>query len=211
MSNFFNLNLLKVPAFYINLEKDLEKRESMEQLLEGLGFENINRFSGTEHQIKKTGVAISHNALLHELKGIQTPFIIFEDDLVVNKFISEIPVPKDADALYLGSSLFGLYSGKGQLKVSAEKYGEGIYRIYNMLAAHAILYLNNNYVEFLARATEFSIKAGTNQDMARAETMKYWNVYGVESPLFSQSGRHLQFTNSNLQKAAKSGIEGAYK
>ena len=211
MQKYNKVNLLELPVYYINLNKNPEKRDAIEKMLRDLGFSNINRFEGIEHKIKRNGVALSHNALLKSLMDEGTPFIVFEDDVVLNNFVSEIMVPEDADAMYLGTSLYGLYSGKGHLRVSAEPSGEGTYRLYNMLAAHAILYLNNDYVKFLVQATRFSIRAGTNQDIARAETMKYWNVYGINKPLFSQAGSHLPFTNVSLDKATKCGIEGAYK
>jgi hypothetical protein len=204
-------NILELPVYYINLDKDTAKKEAIEILLADLGFNNVNRFSGIQKPIKRNGVAASHNALLHELKNENTPFIVLEDDLVNINFISDIDIPENADAMYLGNSLYGLYSGKGHLRVSAEQYSENVYRVYNMLAAHAIMYLNKDYVKFLAQATDFSIRAGTNQDIARAETMKYWNVYATSKPLFAQSGAHLQFTKSPMSKALKSGPEGAYK
>jgi len=84
------------------------------------------------------------------------------------------------------------------------------FRVYNMLAAHAILYTNNDYVKFLAKATEFNISILDNQDKARAETMKYWNIYANRLPMFYQNGLHTKFTKIDLSKVVSVGPEDAY-
>jgi hypothetical protein len=210
MNEFVTVNLLDVPVYYINLKRDTEKSKMLESKLLKLGFKNINRFDGIENEVKKVGVALSHNALLKQLSDKDTPFIIFEDDIDVVSFFPTISVPTDADAFYLGNSAFGLYSGVGQKKISLEHYEEDVYRVYNMLAAHAILYLNREYVKFLAKATEFSLYVKDNQDKARAETMKYWNVYANDIPMFYQRGVHQQVTSINIANTRSVGPDRAY-
>lgn len=199
-----------MPVYYINLERSVEKNDAMYAMLKQLGFKNINRFPGIEREVKREGVALSHNAILNELKNEKTPFIIFEDDIAPKNFVSKFAVPEDIDALYLGNSIYGLYSGRGQKKISAEKYNEDLYRIYNMLAAHAIVYFNNDYVKFLAKATEYSLAALTNQDKVRAETMKYWNIYARNNPMFIQGGAHFEPTKTTLDEAKKTDKTGAH-
>jgi len=210
MENLKKINLINTPAYYINLDGDLEKSERIEELLSNLGFKNIHRFSGIVGEPKRVGVAKSHNALLKELSEEKTPFVVFEDDILKGSFNSEILVPNNADAFYLGNSAYGLKNGVGQKRIVSKHYYEDIYRIYNMLAAHAILYLNNDYVKFLAKATEFNISIMTNQDKARAETMKYWNVYAKDKPMFYQGGMHGPPTKINISSARSVGPENAY-
>jgi hypothetical protein len=210
MDNFKKISLIDAPAYYINLDIDVEKSEKMQELLSNLGFKNINRFSGIAGDPKKVGVAKSHNALLKELSNEKTPFVVFEDDILKYDFSPEIVVPVNADAFYLGNSVYGLKHGIGQKRIISRYYHENIYQIYNMLAAHAILYLNNDYVKFLARATEFNISIETNQDKARAETMKYWNVYANDKPMFYQGGPHASLTKVRLSGVRSIGPKGAY-
>jgi len=210
MNNLKTINLLDIPAYYINLDGDIEKSEKMQTLLSDLGFKKIYRFSGILGDPKRVGVAKSHNALLKELSSKKTPFIVFEDDILKYDFSPEILIPDDADAFYLGNSVYGLKQGIGQKRIIIKNHHEDIYQIYNMLAAHAILYLNSDYVKFLAMATEFNISIGTNQDKARAETMKYWRVYAKDRPMFYQGGTHASFTKVNLSQIRSVGPRGAY-
>jgi hypothetical protein len=210
MSANIVLNLTKIPVYYINLDKDVEKRKNIENLLKGLGFKNVNRFPGILDETKKVGVAKSHNELLKYLKNKKLPCIVFEDDINIFDFKKEIEIPANTDAYYLGNSIFGLYNGVGKRKVSVSKYDQNSHRVYNMLAAHAILYLNPDYVSFLAQATEFNLSIKTNQDKARAETMKYWNIYSSTRPMFYQNGLHEQFTKIVLPGLKFSGPEGAF-
>jgi hypothetical protein len=106
--------------------------------------------------------------------------------------------------------MWGIYDGKGHKKISLSRHSEGTYRLYNMLAAHAILYTDPEYVKFLARATEFNVYVKTNQDKARAETMKYWNIYASQTPMFYQQGKYTRFTKFSLPGPTASGPTGAY-
>lgn len=192
------LNILDIPVFYINLDSDREKRDSIETLLKNRGFTDVRRVRGTPNRRKKVGVAYAHKRAL--MSGLETggPFIIFEDDIVENKFKKELEIPDNADAYYLGVSKWGLGSGVGQQTISLERYNTNSFRLYNMLSAHAILYLNMDYVKFLLKSVEFFIKIETNQDKGRAESMKYWNIYAEKDPLFAQSGKYHDHTCFSL-------------
>lgn len=194
------INLLKVPVYYINLDKDIEKAEKLESLLYDMGFEQVERFAGTQIATPKVGCATSHQAILEQLKDQPAPFIILEDDASLAKIQKEIDVPDNADAVYLGNSRFGLFDNYGQLKVSAERFDDKLYRVYNMLGAHAILYLNNSYPDFLAKAIPFNIDIKDNQDKVRASTMRYFNVYALDTPIFYQEGKHEKVTRVKMSK-----------
>lgn len=204
------INILDVPVYYINLDNETAKRDRMESMLKEYGFKHIHRFSATRAYPKALGIAKSFHKLLSKLEKTGTPFIILEDDVDISHFKETITVPNDADAYYLGVSIFGIYRGAGAKRISLEQYDEDTYRIYNMLAAHAILYINKDYVKFLRKAIEFSIKIKTNQDKARAETMKYFNIYASKEPIFYQTGRYRVATNFVLPGPAGYGPQYAY-
>lgn len=204
------INILHVPVYYINLDDSPDKRERMESMLKEYGFKNVHRFSGTRESPKAVGIAKSFHALLSKLEKTGTPFIILEDDVDIANFDPVIDVPKDADAYYLGISNFGIYRGYGARRISVKQYNEKTFRIYNMLSAHAILYLNNDYVKFLRQAIEFNIMIKTNQDKARAETMKYWNIYAMKDPMFYQLGKFANATRFSLPGHFASGPDHAY-
>lgn len=180
------------------MEKDVEKRQDIKLLLEEKGFKDIRRVRGTPNKNKKVGVAHAHKAAL--LAGLRTngPFIVLEDDILEHKFKKEIQIPDNTDAYYLGVSKWGLQSGKGTQIISVERHDVNSFRLYNMLSAHAILYINLDYVKFLLKSIDFYIKIQTNQDKGRAETMKYWNIYGAKDPMFVQSGKYYEHTCFSL-------------
>lgn len=194
------INILEIPVFYINLKKDVEKNKSTLQTLKRAGFKNINRFDAILGDAKKDGCAKSHQAFLKEI-DIDGPFIVFEDDIELNGYFDPIiELPDDTDALYLGLSRFSLINGRTDRNLIAERVDEDIYRIYNMLAAHAILYVNKEYYKFLGKAIQAMLDVNRNQDNARAETMKYFNVYALNTPLFYQGGKHEPVTKFVLSK-----------
>jgi hypothetical protein len=211
MTEKFTVNLIDLPTYYINLDKDIDKKNNVEQSLQNLGFSDVRRFAGFEESVKRVGVAKSHRAILENLLKIDTPFVVFEDDIQVASFVKQISVPTDADAFYLGNSIFGLYGGSGKKRISVERIDEETFRLYNMLAAHAIVYFNKEYIKFLIQAIDFNLSIETNQDKARAETMKYWKIYGAAQPLFYQPGRHEAFTNISLPNKFCVGPSGAFE
>ena len=100
-----NLDLREIPAVYINLEQDVERKNSIVDVLDECGFENIIRVDG-EYTPERplAGCSYSHYKALNE---VAPPFIIFEDDCKVKNFRTIIDVPDDSDAVYLGISSWG--------------------------------------------------------------------------------------------------------
>jgi len=184
-----NLDLRKIPAIYINLDKDVEKKERIESQLKELGFETIIRLSATYDSNSKRGCAISHAYALEE---IDPPFIVFEDDCVVSDFKPIVEIPDDADAVYLGISSWGRMNGHSGPYVQYEHVKDDLYQTYNMLGGHAVLYLSDEYVRMCQRIT---YHAGyiieDYQDIGFAEVQRWFNVYAFDDPFFYQtSGYH---------------------
>ena len=207
---FVKIKLTDIPVYYINVDSEKEKAERLEKTLADLGWTNITRFKGVERANRRAGCAESHHTLLMQLQNQKTPFIVLEDDVSPYMFKRYVNVPEDADAFYLGLSRFGLYSGTGTKRISAEKRTKHVWRLYNMLAAHAILYVNPDYVKWLVRAINFPRSVQTNQDKARADTMKYWNIYGHSPALFYQRGHNVKHTKISLPRSDMVGAGGAW-
>jgi hypothetical protein len=193
------VDITKFPVYYIGA---LDKNHSaLEIMLRRAGFKNIKKSPGVPDRHKASGVAKAHMAALElALSECKGPFIILEDDVQIEGLPRDTTVPSDADALYLGLSMWGLKNGKGHIGISGEKQNGGIYRMYNMLAAHAILYVNNDYARFILESIPIFLKMRTNQDKMRAETMKYWNVYACKIPVFYQSGKYEKYTRFTLNE-----------
>jgi hypothetical protein len=180
------INLTDIPVYYVNLEGEDEKRENTESMLKNLGFKYIHRFNAIRHEAGRIiGCARSHYQIL---KNEKPPFIILEDDCAPNKeFVSEIEVPDNADALYLGISHWGRYLNHSGPYVHCTKVDENIVRVHNMLATHAIMYLSDSYTEMCKRvAYHFGYEVENHLDIGFAEIHKFFNVYSFDEPLFRQ-------------------------
>ena len=180
------LNLTDIPVYYVNLEGEDVKREHTESMLKDLGFKYVHRFDAIRHEAGRIiGCARSHYEIL---KNEKPPFIILEDDCALNKeFVSEIEVPDNADALYLGISHWGRYLNHSGPYVHCTKVDDNIVRVHNMLATHAIMYLSDSYTEMCKRvAYHFGYEVENHLDIGFAEIHKFFNVYSFDEPLFRQ-------------------------
>jgi hypothetical protein len=197
------INLLDVPVYYINLDEDFEKRQSTEKLLISMGFGSITRISAINKKSSKfLSVTLSHiKAIKSAVEKSGFPFLIVEDDITLKNNKISFEAPENLDALYLGVSKWGFYNGKGLLQLSIEEYNDDLHRVYNMLAAHAIVYFSKDYVQALLKSYEFFIKIAGAHDFANAELMKYYKVYAVSNPIFYQSGYNEVNTNFMLSEA----------
>ena len=180
-----NLDLREIPAVYINLEQDVERKNSIVDVLDECGFENIIRVDG-EYTPERplAGCSYSHYKALNE---VAPPFIIFEDDCKVKNFRTIIDVPDDSDAVYLGISSWGRMNSHSGPCVQYEDLNGGLLRIYNMLSAHSVLYLDEEYVSLCSKIAHQSFDTAQHQDIGFAEIQRYYNVYAFDDPLFYQT------------------------
>ena len=180
------LNLLDVPVYYINLDNQDEKRKLTESLLKRLGFKYVERLPAVKHEAGRIiGCARSHYEIL---KNTKPPFIILEDDCTLNRdFNSEVELPENADALYLGISHWGRYLNHSGPYVHYTNISDNIVRVHNMLATHAIMYLSQEYVDICKRISyHYGYEVENHLDIGFAEVHKLYNVYSFDEPLFCQ-------------------------
>ena len=184
------LDLREIPAVYMNLEKHTEKNESMYNMLNGMGFKNINRVDGildSENPI--AGCSKAHHMALNNFK---TPFILFEDDcgIAYDDYNLEIEIPDNADAVYLGVSDWGRMNGHNGFynQYDHVENQDNLLRIYNMLSGHAILYLSEIYREMCVRIAYHAgyVVKDYYHDVGFAEIQKWFNVYCFDRPIFYQ-------------------------
>lgn len=196
------IKLTGVPAYYINLELHEERGKKTEEVLSNLGFHSIRKIPGFPHKNYVTGCAMAHLNALESLVKSGGPFLIFEDDIMITHFDHMIDIPEDADAVYLGVSKMGLIKNKHQELIVADKVNnyENLYRIYNMLSGHAILYLNSKYVEELIKEIKRCIQKGKPVDIAMATQMSKGIVYALNKPMFIQDGKFRSFTDTPIDK-----------
>ena len=56
-----------------------------------------------------------------------------------------------------------------------------------MLSAHAILYLNPEYVSLCSKISKHAYNLADHQDIGFAEIQRYFNVYAFDDPFFYQT------------------------
>ena len=144
------LDLREIPAIYINLDTDTERRERMESMLNEFGFKTIIRLPATQNQDRLAACSHSH---FNALREVDAPFIVFEDDCVCKNTNPIINIPDDSDAIYLGISSWGRMNGHSGPCVYYEEVVDfpDVVRAYNMLGAHAILYLSKEYASLCSK------------------------------------------------------------
>jgi len=181
------------------MDADVHKKESTESVLKILGFENVTRVVGIPQANSRLGCTMAHSeALRVALRETDGPFAIFEDDIFIKNPNTTIDVPDTADALYLGVSRWGIYNGTGHRRISIEQHDRNLYRVYNMLSAHGIVYFNRDYAKLLLRSYQFYLHINDVQDKGNAELMKYFEVYGLADPMVYQDGINEKETNFTL-------------
>lgn len=181
------INLLDIPVFYINMAKDKDKKAHIEKQLSNAGFKNITRIPAIED--KSNGRVGLSKSQLKALSQIPAPFIVLEDDADPNSFRAVIEVPDDADAVYLGNSQWGFQNGHAGFYLKYKKVdgNSEVVRIYNMLSSHAILYLNQEYVDICKRTTRYCAEVyPMPMDVPFAMIQRFFNVYAVNNPIFIQ-------------------------
>ena len=71
--------------------------------------------------------------------------------------------------------------------VQYEELNGGLLRIYNMLSAHSVLYLDEEYVSLCSKISHQAFDTAQHQDIGFAEIQRYYNVYAFDDPLFYQT------------------------
>jgi len=154
-------------------------------MLNECGFKNIIRVEGKYTPDRPlAGCSMSHYNALSE---VDPPFIVFEDDCKVKAFRPTIEIPDDSEAVYLGISSWGRMNSHSGPCVQCESIGFGMVRIYNMLSAHSVLYLDEEYTSLCRRISYNSYETAQHQDIGFAEIQRYYNVYAFNDPLFYQT------------------------
>lgn len=156
-----------------NILKGFESEESKE--------ENFNEIINKEENFNEK------NSSKNSSKNNSfQPFAIFEDDIGFTKDFKDIfELPQLTDCLYLGNSIWGKpknYSLTGQIHINCSRDLNGYIKINNMLATHAILYLNQNYARKVLKAMKNILEMNIAIDIATASLQEYHNVLTFEHP-----------------------------
>lgn len=209
------INLLEIPVIYINLDRDVTKKNRVENFLKTNNFKKIYRSPGILHGEHITGVTLAFKKAFDlATKLNEDMFLILEDDIVPREcFETQIEVPDDFDAFYLGISSWGLrnedpnylepIAGHPNLFTEYTFLEEmpNIVKIYNMLSLHAVIYRSKDYIKKIQEKNiTDAIEKKSPIDVEIAISMKNHNIYAFSSPFFYQDGYNKGVTDIDLKE-----------
>ena len=160
----------------------------MESLLSSLHISNAEHFEGIKLEpnshIKDGSGMATHTLLTKILNENIFPCLVLEDDVDVTKAYNDIfDVPSNCSALYLGVSKAG---ARGSACISTV-YDENYFRVWNMLATHAVVYFDREYVKELLRRGKWFLDQNIPYDIGIGEIHSHFNVLTPTYPIFYQS------------------------
>ena len=187
----FSLDLRQCETLVLNLAEDAARRESVVDLCARLDLP-ARVIDAIGCQPGRVGCGLSHLKALRAAADAG-PTLILEDDVAAtDAFAPVLAIPDDADAIYLGCSTYGAIEMIDYIgftgRLLAEEAGEGLLRVYNLLATHAIVYLTERYRRRAMEAiTESLIDRGWDPDRGLAMIQADFNVYALRRPAFYQA------------------------
>ena len=183
------IDLREIPTYWATIEKNTERHEKMESMFKDLTMMDTHQINGEIADPYTVGIAQSHiDGLSNDL-----PLLMMEDDAKdTEHWEPVIEVPEHCDALYLGTSWFGMVRGESQYKgCISSVYDDKYLKVYNMLGVHAVLYLTKEYRDFVVELLEgFKKNPEGGCDECVAANMKSFDVLAVKEPFFYQNDGH---------------------
>jgi hypothetical protein len=185
------LELRQCETMALSLPEDTARRESVTAHCNQLGL-SWRLIDGVKATPGKIGCALSHlRALRLSRPGL--PLLILEDDIgVTESFTPLIDIPDDADAVYLGGTIFGAidlvdYVGFTD-SVAGDEINEQLIRVYNLLSTHAILYVTDRFKAAAEAAIVHALAdLDWEHDKAMAKLQETFAVYAWRRPMFYQA------------------------
>lgn len=181
------IDLKSLKTYWINLANNTERHNRMVNMFGELGMHNTEWFQGILLDPKshiKDGSGMATQTLLQNIYDKNDfPCLVLEDDAKqTSVFKHQFDVPDECDALYLGISRAGARGYEAVLTVYNDEY----FRIWNMLATHAVVYFNKTYVKnILDRGTIFLDK-NIPYDIGIGEIHSKYTILTSEYPAFYQ-------------------------
>jgi hypothetical protein len=183
------MKLVDIPVVYIcpdHTPKYQARKKHMEAFLKRIGFKSVRHYkSSTVYPqcLITATIAILSDHLDEE------PILVLEDDIEnykpLNEF-TEVILPEDTDAFYLGFSRFGGHITQNRHDGNSSVHVKEPYiQIYNMLSAHAIIYKSKRYKERVI--DEFHNQTAVYNDVILSRLHPEFNIYGYRHPFFFQS------------------------
>lgn len=204
------IDLKNIKKVYINLDRDVDRKNKFENTISELGYNNICKFSARLlPKIKdfNHGCSQSHHDLMIEHKE-SLPLFILEDDAKPTKWYGEyvndgkIEVPEDADVIYIGFSTAGCWKNLG-VDFCAKPYNDKWMRLKHCLGTHAMIFLNNSIEKFIENSAN-TIQRKVPLDIGYAkEVLPNLKIYAPKKSLFYQWDKCWVTTNTIVNTETK--------
>ena len=179
-----NINLKSIETIVLHCASRHDRRAHIDALLQSLGM-NYSFFNAYEQGGRVLSATRSLIALIEQRLLITPfrPFLLLEDDISVTPWTEslDIPIPNDADAIYLGISLFSVdplveIHAIGVPYSTVEGFRD-LVKIDSMLSQHAVLILKPRWLLMLMRAMVTSATLQLPWDIPIARAMSRYQVY----------------------------------
>jgi len=188
------MDLRDIDTVYLHGPHRPERKEHMEKTLFDL---NADCHVGVSDQGKKSGVIGMIAILKKRLSEPFKPFLLLEDDCSRTKwFRYTIPIPYEADAIYVGLSTYGIHpfipQGIQNLVSWTHVSNEPeLVRLENMLSTHAIIFMSQRWTEMCLECFEKTLErlpgsGDYDYDILLCRNLPIFNVYALRKPLFYQ-------------------------
>jgi hypothetical protein len=193
------MNVLDVKIYIISpgTGKYKNRLESSMKTLSTLGFKDIEHIKSIEDTYSNIdSLSKTFSFILDNEMDMKKPFIIVEDDINVLNFTKFLNTPEDAHCIYLGSCVWVYpypyktintgYNIRLIEPLDSEDYDEEYVRIKGMTSAHAILFLDKNFVKEIKTRIDQNILGHTAHDIVLASSQLEYRVYALKNPIFYQ-------------------------
>ena len=181
-----SLSALVKQCFVISLPSASERRRSVGNLLDQLGITH-QIVDAVETRPYHIGCAQSHQNVLEQITTL--PALVVEDDVTCFEGVTGIPeVPKDADIVYLSSSVFGCLKDEDKPRMgfalaSATSDPDWL-KLHTMTSTLSILYVSKKGIRLWKNAAKRAFRHKDPIDMHTAKMMDELNVYLPKDRVF---------------------------
>lgn len=189
-------DLRTIDIVYLHGPHRPERKEHIENQLYHKGL-TAECHVGVSDKGSLSGVTGMIAVMKKRLEGEFKSFVLLEDDCSTTEwFRYTFSVPSDADAVYLGLSMYGLHPqydfGIPRVEYTDVPDVPDLVRLFNMLSNHAIFFVSKRWTENCLACFEKTVTHAKNPreyDIIQCRTMSQFNVYGLRKPLFFQDAK----------------------
>jgi hypothetical protein len=197
------INLRDVPFYYLNIDARTDRRQHIEQQLRGFIHERVDGTPDPRLGERKNHpfvlAPLGHAKVIERaVRGMGKtfePFVLCEDDITWRNGLPKdgpvlVTAPAHADAVYLGISRAACRAdAKGySYEIIRERTADfpHLQRIYNMLSAHAVLFLSFRHVLAYAQSMIESCASCVPCDCLSSQLFTRHEVFAYGEPMFYQ-------------------------